>query len=63
MLAFFRPGHSKICTVPALFSPKMFKKQDGMLAFFWFPSSVLRPSRCLKITEKSIKNPTKIGTN
>ena len=51
MLAFFRPGHSNICTVPALFSPTMFKKQDGMLAFFWFPSSVLRPSRCLKITE------------
>ena len=63
MQAFFRPGHSKICTVPALFSPKMFKKQDGMLAFLGFPSSVLPPSRCLKITEKSVKNPTKIGTN
>ena len=25
---------SKFCTVPHIFLPKMFKKQDGMLAFF-----------------------------
>ena len=29
----------------------MFKNQDGTLAFFWFPSSVLLPLRCLRITE------------
>ena len=26
-------------------------KQNGMLAFFWFPSSFLLPLRCLKIIE------------
>jgi len=26
-------------TVPAMFTPKMFKKQRGMLAFFWYCAS------------------------
>ena len=31
--------HAKICTVHPMFLPKMFKKQDGMLAFFWYCAS------------------------
>ncbi len=31
--------HAKICTVHPMFLPKMFKKQDGMLAFFWYSAS------------------------
>ena len=51
-------GHSKFCTVPMLFSQKMFKKQDGMLAFFGFPSSAQNDDfRCLEGTFRHLLAP------
>ena len=34
------PDHARIYTVPSTVLPKMFKKQDGMLAFFWYCACV-----------------------
>jgi len=40
--------HAKICTVHPIFLPKMFKKQDGMLAFV----GTLPPICSLKMFKK-----------
>ena len=72
MLAFFRflsrrflggsiiesSDNSKFCTVPPIFAPKIVKKQDGMLAFFWFPSSAKNGDfRCLEGTFRHLLAP------
>ena len=46
-----------------IFLTRHVKKQHGMLAFFRSPSYVLRPLRCLKITENVSTNRSKIGKN
>ena len=44
--------------MPPIFAPKILKKHDGMLAFFWFPSSAKNDDfRCLEGTFRHLLAP------
>ena len=44
--------------MPPIFAPTIVKKRDGMLTFFWFPSSAKNGDfRCLEITFRHLLAP------